>query len=57
MPYSEKNCIGVRGKEARMATAVPPPLPNFDKNGCFRAISTETFGQFVEQRDICVPHS
>ena len=31
--------------------------PNFDRNGRFRAISTETFGQFVGHGKICVLHS
>ena len=31
--------------------------PSFDRNGRFRAISTEAFGKFVGQGEICVLHS
>ena len=31
--------------------------PNRDNNGSFRAISTEKFGQFVRQGEICVLRS
>ena len=32
-------------------------FPNFDRNGRFQAISTETFRQFVGQGKICVLHT